>query len=139
MPASTSLPAPLGLVRKQGEASKAEMNACGNAFRSALWACACSNRLREVEREREKERDLAKERARAVNADNEAVDTDEDEEPWRRRPYRGRWARHAGGRMLRKGRGGGTQDGVAFVGGRGWAGKGWVPGCFSLAQEYLWR
>ena len=60
------------------------------ALPAALLACRA--RARKAEQERDKERDLAKERARQVNADNEAADTDEDEEPWRRRPYRGRCA-----------------------------------------------
>jgi hypothetical protein len=47
---------------------------------------------RELEKERDKQRDLAKERMRQIHAENESHDLDDHEEPWRRRPYRGRLA-----------------------------------------------
>jgi hypothetical protein len=47
-------------------------------------------RARQAEKEADKERDLQKERQCQVHADNEVPDSDEDEEPCRRRPYRSR-------------------------------------------------
>ena len=46
-------------------------------------------RQRELEKERDRAADLLRERQRQVHADNEAADSDEEEEPWRRKPYSG--------------------------------------------------
>ena len=43
--------------------------------------------MREREREAEREQSLARERARALREDDALVESDKDEEPWKRKPF----------------------------------------------------
>jgi hypothetical protein len=48
----------------------------------------CREKDRERERERDRQRDAERERARFIKADVEARESDDEMEPWQRRPLR---------------------------------------------------
>ena len=51
----------------------------------------CREKQKDAEKEAEATRTADKERARLLRADLEAEDSEDDLEPWRRRPYHTRW------------------------------------------------
>ena len=77
-------------VRAGGAACLAARSAIRVEAQRCLWANAARRlRHRDAEKERDRQADLLKERRRQVHADNEAAGSDDEAEPWRRRPYVG--------------------------------------------------
>ena len=58
---------------------------------SVLRFFCCREKFRDLERQADRESDLRTERQRQLHADNQGYDSDEQGEPWERKPYSGRW------------------------------------------------